>query len=561
MVACSRRDCSRMLPSTRRSDSGSEDSRRSQADSSRGSCGPQLEAQAGEGGGALLGRRQPAALGLLQAGVGQGAGDPLTQLLGQPVIARVVAAAGVGGHGQDQQRDRLRPLPDRHHQDAASLVAVTVRRPPVAAAAGARRSPRRPAAGRRPRPATARAPPTTSRAGTRTRERSRRRRPRSSTTHSSASTGTAATAACSNTRSGASERVRRTVVSSSRRAACSRRRKSLMSWTWYNRPDRGVARRRRQRAAAAPSDPSPRRDRESERSARPVADPASRRRPNGRRDRPRSRAVKWVASTLGRNLRERRACPRSPARMPPHRSHPRSARRSRPARRRWHCDAARLPVRNWSRGLGRTYTFRCQNWQALQCIWKVLVDDLAATIALRCRHVHETSSCTGAHRDGAGAVAGGPALGQPKQDHTNYDEAKVGGYTLPPLLTTRATASRCGPPPQWNRRSGVRRSWRCTRITCTVTRPAKLPKDLTLHGGRGGSARRWAGTAHRKQIEVRFSKQARRAGDAPAAVHAGGGQGAGAGVPGAALQRQLGHRRRSRACACTRPGTARRRSG
>ena len=54
-----------------------------------------------------------------------------------------------------------------------------------------------------------------------------------------------------------------------------------------------------------------------------------------------------------------------------------------------------------------------------------------------------------------------------KQDHTNLDEAKVGTYTLPPLLPQRRQAGRTA---RSGRRSAVPRSWSCIRITCTATR-------------------------------------------------------------------------------------------
>ena len=340
-----------MPPSTRRSDSGSQDSRRSQADSNRGSW-PAARSPGWKDGGALLGRCQPAALGLLQAGVGQRAGDPLAQLLGQPMIARVMAAAGIGGHGQDQQRDGLRRPGGPAPPGCCVARCPHPPTPPAAAAAGARRLRHRPAAARRPRPAAARAPPTTSRAGTRTTGTKPPPAPRSSTTHSSASTGTAATAACSNTRSGASERVKRTVASSSRRAACSRRRNPLMSWTRYSRPARvlpgggGSALSNAQRSQP----PSGSRNR-TMRSDLPRIQPAAAGRTLLARP-PGSRAVKWVASRSGAICLS--ACLSSKPSAFAAASVASTIRRSnRPAGSAGTADAARLPKRNCSRALGR----------------------------------------------------------------------------------------------------------------------------------------------------------------------------------------------------------------
>ena len=97
-----------------------------------------------------------------------------------------------------------------------------------------------------------------------------------------------------------------------------------------------------------------------------------------------------------------------------------------------------------------------------------------------------------------------PAIGQPKQDHTNYDEAKAGGYDLPPLLTTRAgkpvrTAA------EWNRRRRPE-ILALYRDHVHGHTPAKLPKDLSFTVVEE-DPKALGGTAHRKQMEIRFSKQ------------------------------------------------------
>jgi hypothetical protein len=98
----------------------------------------------------------------------------------------------------------------------------------------------------------------------------------------------------------------------------------------------------------------------------------------------------------------------------------------------------------------------------------------------------------------------GGVTAQPKQEHTNYDEAKAGGYELPPVLTTRAgkpvrTAA------EWNRR---RRSEILALYRDHVHghTPAKLPKDLSFTVVEE-DPKALGGTAHRKQVEIRFSKQ------------------------------------------------------
>jgi hypothetical protein len=94
------------------------------------------------------------------------------------------------------------------------------------------------------------------------------------------------------------------------------------------------------------------------------------------------------------------------------------------------------------------------------------------------------------------------ALG--KQDHTNLDEAKVGTYTLPPLLVSKdgkpvKTAA------QWKskRRPELLRLYEEHVHGRT---PRSLPRDLSFKVVEE-DARALGGTAHRKQIEVRFSKK------------------------------------------------------
>src|SRR4029078_9700864 len=91
-----------------------------------------------------------------------------------------------------------------------------------------------------------------------------------------------------------------------------------------------------------------------------------------------------------------------------------------------------------------------------------------------------------------------------KQDHTNLDEAKVGTYTLPPLLVSKdgkpvKTAA------QWKskRRPELLRLYEEHVHGRT---PKNLPKDSSFKVVEE-DARALGGTPHRKQIEVRFSKK------------------------------------------------------
>jgi hypothetical protein len=100
-------------------------------------------------------------------------------------------------------------------------------------------------------------------------------------------------------------------------------------------------------------------------------------------------------------------------------------------------------------------------------------------------------------------MSGGAAVGQPKQEHTNYDEAKAGGYELPPLLTTRA-----GKPVRtaadWTkrRRPEILALYRDHVHGHT---PAKLPKGMSFTVVEE-DAKALGGTAHRKQVEIRFKQ-------------------------------------------------------
>src|SRR5688572_8781289 len=96
------------------------------------------------------------------------------------------------------------------------------------------------------------------------------------------------------------------------------------------------------------------------------------------------------------------------------------------------------------------------------------------------------------------------SLAHAKQDHTNLDEAKVGTYTLPPLLTTRdgkpvTTAA------QWKakRRPEVLELFQQHMHGRT---PPHKAKDITFTVVEE-DRKALGGTAHRKQIEVRFSKK------------------------------------------------------
>jgi hypothetical protein len=101
-------------------------------------------------------------------------------------------------------------------------------------------------------------------------------------------------------------------------------------------------------------------------------------------------------------------------------------------------------------------------------------------------------------------LASVPGEAAAKQDHTNLDEAKVGEYKLPPLLETQdgkpvRTAA------QWKskRRPEILRLYEEHVHGQT---PAGLPRDLSFTVVEE-DRRALGGLAHRKQIEVRFSKK------------------------------------------------------
>jgi hypothetical protein len=109
---------------------------------------------------------------------------------------------------------------------------------------------------------------------------------------------------------------------------------------------------------------------------------------------------------------------------------------------------------------------------------------------------------------GLALVAAGSPASRAKQDHTNLDESKVGSYTLPPVLMTQdgtpvTTAE------QWTgrRRAEILKLYEDNVHGHT---PADLPKELSFTVVEE-DAHALDGKAHRKQIEVRFSKKA----DAP----------------------------------------------
>src|SRR6185436_2062537 len=91
-----------------------------------------------------------------------------------------------------------------------------------------------------------------------------------------------------------------------------------------------------------------------------------------------------------------------------------------------------------------------------------------------------------------------------KQDHTNLDEAKVGTYTLPPLLTGKdgkpvTTAA------QWKakRRPEILKLFEEQMHGRT---PAHRARDITFKVVEE-DPKALGGTAHRKQIEIRVSKK------------------------------------------------------
>jgi hypothetical protein len=103
---------------------------------------------------------------------------------------------------------------------------------------------------------------------------------------------------------------------------------------------------------------------------------------------------------------------------------------------------------------------------------------------------------------GGGLMAlSGPARAQ--QDHTNLDEAKVGAYTLPPLLVMQD-----GTPVKTARQWTTRRRPEVLKLfeEHMHGRTPRPIRDLSFKVVEQDRAA-LGGTAHRKQIEVRFSKK------------------------------------------------------
>jgi hypothetical protein len=91
-----------------------------------------------------------------------------------------------------------------------------------------------------------------------------------------------------------------------------------------------------------------------------------------------------------------------------------------------------------------------------------------------------------------------------QQDHTNLDEAKVGTYTLPPLLELRD-----GKPVRTAAEWTARRRPEILALYQDHVyghSPTAVPRDVTFKVVEE-DPHALGGTAHRKQIEVRFSKQ------------------------------------------------------
>ena len=89
------------------------------------------------------------------------------------------------------------------------------------------------------------------------------------------------------------------------------------------------------------------------------------------------------------------------------------------------------------------------------------------------------------------------------QDHTNYEESKVGAYTLPPLLQCRSGKT-VHTADEWmrERRPEILRLYQENVHGHT---PVEIPKDITYTVVEE-DRRALGGTAHRKQIEMRFTK-------------------------------------------------------
>jgi hypothetical protein len=95
------------------------------------------------------------------------------------------------------------------------------------------------------------------------------------------------------------------------------------------------------------------------------------------------------------------------------------------------------------------------------------------------------------------------AAAQAQQTHTNYDEEKAGGYTLPPLLVGAD-----GKPVKTAKQWMARRRPEILKLFAQHMHgrtPAAVPRDLTFKVVEQ-DLKALGGTAHRKQIEVRFGK-------------------------------------------------------
>jgi hypothetical protein len=95
------------------------------------------------------------------------------------------------------------------------------------------------------------------------------------------------------------------------------------------------------------------------------------------------------------------------------------------------------------------------------------------------------------------------ARAQAQQDHTNLDEAKVGTYTLPPLLTAKD-----GKPVTTAAAWTARRRPEILALYQDLVHghtPAGVPRDLRFTVVEE-DAHALGGTAHRKQVELRFTK-------------------------------------------------------
>ena len=104
-----------------------------------------------------------------------------------------------------------------------------------------------------------------------------------------------------------------------------------------------------------------------------------------------------------------------------------------------------------------------------------------------------------------GLLAAASSEVRAQQDHTNYDETKTGPYTLPPVLTMRD-----GTPVRTARQWMTRRRPEILKLFQEHMHgrtPRALPRGLTISVIEE-DRHALGGTAHRKQVEVRFSSKA-----------------------------------------------------